>query len=30
LNDVSRPIPADDPEAGPMAASITLVSAVKA
>lgn len=26
---VDRPIPADDPEAGPMAASITLVSAVK-
>lgn len=30
LNDVGRPIPADDPDAGPMAGSITLVSAVKA
>lgn len=27
---LNRPIPADDPEAGPMAGSITLVSAVKA
>ena len=26
---VGRPIPVDDPEAGPMASSITLVSAVK-
>jgi methyltransferase (TIGR00027 family) len=29
LNAVGRPIPADDPEAGPMAGSISLVSAVK-
>jgi methyltransferase (TIGR00027 family) len=30
LERVGRPIPADDPEAGPMAGSISLVSAVKA
>lgn len=29
LNRLNRPIPADDPDAGPMAGSITLVSAVK-
>ena len=28
LSGVGRPIPADDPEAGPMAGAITLVSAV--
>jgi hypothetical protein len=29
LERVGRPIPVDDPEAGPMAGSISLVSAVK-
>ena len=29
LERVGRPVPADDPDAGPMAGSISLVSAVK-
>lgn len=29
LHQLGRPIPADDPEARPMAAAITLVSAIK-
>ena len=29
LDRVGRPIPADDPDAGPMAGAITLISAVK-